>query len=146
MVVTDRPSARDTGATQERTASPSMCTVHAPHCAIPHPYLVPVRPRFSRMTHNSGVDGSTSRLTRLPFTEKAIISVLLIAAVQRMRCGDSTASSTGLSNLKQLFLECALQLGEFRKKAALNVRLVASAIRIRNLKSTRLNSSHIRIS
>ena len=46
--------------TQERTATPSMCTVQAPHCAMPQPYLVPVRPTCSRITHSSGVLGSTS--------------------------------------------------------------------------------------
>src|ERR1700719_154085 len=47
--------------------------VHAPHCAMPQPYFVPVRPRWSRMTQSSGVEGSTSRSMCLPFTEKAII-------------------------------------------------------------------------
>src|SRR5205809_7205307 len=44
----------------ERTALPFTCTVHAPHSAIPHPYLVPFRPIVSRITHNRGVSGSTS--------------------------------------------------------------------------------------
>jgi hypothetical protein len=39
-------SARETGATHERTASPLICTVQAPHCAMPHPYFVPVRPKL----------------------------------------------------------------------------------------------------
>src|ERR1700680_880643 len=73
MVVIDLPSARDTGATQERTASPLICTVQAPHCAMPQPYLVPVRLSCSRMTQSSGVEGSTSRSTRLPFTVKPIM-------------------------------------------------------------------------
>ena len=30
------------GNAQERTAAPSMCTVHDPHWAMPQPYLVPV--------------------------------------------------------------------------------------------------------
>ncbi len=34
------------GSTQERTGAPSMCTVQAPHCAMPQPYLVPVRPEL----------------------------------------------------------------------------------------------------
>ena len=32
-----------TGSTQDRTAAPSTCTVHAPHAATPQPNLVPVR-------------------------------------------------------------------------------------------------------
>src|SRR5438045_4030911 len=43
----------------ERITSPLMCTEQAPHCATPQPYLVPVRPTCSRMTHSSGVSGST---------------------------------------------------------------------------------------
>src|SRR5207253_408150 len=70
MVVTSLPAARDSGATQDRTASPSRCTVHAPHCAMPQPYFVPVRPRFSRRTQSRGVEGSTSRFTRCLFTVK----------------------------------------------------------------------------
>ena len=45
-----------------RSASPARpsCTVQAPHCAMPQPYLVPVMPSVSRSTHSSGVSGSTS--------------------------------------------------------------------------------------
>jgi hypothetical protein len=46
--------------------------VHAPHWAMPHPYLVPVRANVSRRTHNSGVAGSTSTSTGLPLTFKVI--------------------------------------------------------------------------
>ena len=60
MVVIFWPTAALTGITHERTAAPSTCTVHAPHCAMPQPYLVPVRPTCSRITHSSGVLGSTS--------------------------------------------------------------------------------------
>src|SRR6266704_2263292 len=42
IVVISFPAARVTGATHERTAWPSIWTVHAPHCAMPQPYLVPV--------------------------------------------------------------------------------------------------------
>ena len=48
------------GNEQERVATPSIWTVQAPHCAMPQPYLVPVRPTFSRMAQSSGVLGSTS--------------------------------------------------------------------------------------
>src|SRR5262244_1985378 len=59
MVVIFAWATADTGTEQERTASPSTWTVHAPHCATPQPYLVPVRPTCSRSTHSSGVSGST---------------------------------------------------------------------------------------
>jgi hypothetical protein len=45
---------------QERVASPSMCTVQAPHKAMPHPNFVPVIPSVSRKTHSSGMLGLTS--------------------------------------------------------------------------------------
>src|SRR5262249_30315145 len=68
-LVADRPSMvtmRSVGLTSatrsehERTTTSSMCTEQAPHWATPHPYLVPVRPTCSRITHKSGVCGSTS--------------------------------------------------------------------------------------
>ncbi|MEA2663604.1 MAG: hypothetical protein QOI11_548, partial [Candidatus Eremiobacteraeota bacterium] len=45
IVVTLRPAIAPTGAAHERIDSPSTCTVQAPHCATPQPYLVPVSPR-----------------------------------------------------------------------------------------------------
>ena len=36
------------------------CTVQAPHWATPQPYLVPVSPCASRITHSSGVSGGPS--------------------------------------------------------------------------------------
>src|SRR3954462_9336579 len=59
-----------TGIEHERITSPLMCTEQAPHCATPQPYLVPVRPTCSRMTHKSGVSASacTSRTLPLMFS------------------------------------------------------------------------------
>src|SRR3712207_2040122 len=57
-----------TGSAQERVATPSMCTVQAPHWAMPQPYFVPVRPICSRIAHKSGVSGSTSTVCTVPFT------------------------------------------------------------------------------
>src|ERR1039458_1439014 len=74
IVVTCLPLAMDTGVTQERTARPSRCTVHAPHCAMPHPYLVPVSCRLSRSTHSKGVLGSASTLVFFPLINKVIMS------------------------------------------------------------------------
>src|SRR5882762_2481009 len=66
MVVILFPCTADTGVTHDRVGAPLTCTVHAPHCAIPQPYLVPVRPSSSRMTHSSGVCGSPSNSRRVP--------------------------------------------------------------------------------
>src|SRR5712664_2331966 len=55
-----------TGTEQERRTSPLMCTEQAPHCATPQPYLVPVRPTCSRITHRSGVPSSTCTSRTLP--------------------------------------------------------------------------------
>src|SRR5882724_8716592 len=68
MVVTFLPATADTGVEQERTGCPSICTVHAPHCAIPQPNLVPVRWSESRSTHRRGVSGPASTLRVLPLT------------------------------------------------------------------------------
>ena len=56
----------ESGSEQERCTSPLMCTEHAPHCATPQPYLVPVRPTCSRITHSSGVSGSACTSRTLP--------------------------------------------------------------------------------
>ena len=83
MVVIFFPSARETGATQERTASPSMWTVQAPHCAIPHPYLVPVSLSESRITQSSGVEGGSATLTAFPLTVNEIKRCLLAFLADR---------------------------------------------------------------
>src|SRR5882672_7582325 len=57
-----------TGSEHERRTSPLIWTEHAPHCATPQPYLVPVSPTCSRITHKSGVSASTCTSRTLPFT------------------------------------------------------------------------------
>src|ERR1700730_17857199 len=52
---------------QERTASPLMWTVQAPHMATPQPNLVPVMLRVSRRTHSSGISGAASTVCGFPF-------------------------------------------------------------------------------
>src|SRR5690348_13006345 len=79
MVVICLPAASLTVMPQERTATPSTCTVQAPHCAMPQPYLVPVRPTFSRITQSSGVSGSTSTLNDFPLIVRFAIAVPLLA-------------------------------------------------------------------
>src|SRR5207248_8198822 len=61
---------------QERCTSSLMCTEQAPHWAIPQPYFVPVRPTCSRMTHNSGVSGSTSTSHTVPLMLSFAMSIL----------------------------------------------------------------------
>src|SRR5258708_40100906 len=77
MVVISLPAASATRLTQERIASPFKWTVHAPHCAIPQPYLVPVNESVSRSTQSSGVPGSTSTFIVLPLTFRVITRTLL---------------------------------------------------------------------
>src|SRR3989442_11320324 len=75
MGVIRLPTATLTGVTQERTALPSRCTVHAPHSATPQPYLVPVRPTCSRIAHSSGVPGSTLTSLVLPLIVKRAMAL-----------------------------------------------------------------------
>src|ERR1700729_129805 len=62
-----------TGTWHDRVATPFMCTVQAPHWAMPQPYFVPVSPIVSRITQSSGVSDSTSTLYDFPLMERAII-------------------------------------------------------------------------
>jgi hypothetical protein len=64
------------GVTQERTASPSTSTVQAPHCAMPHPNLVPVRFSCSLKTQSKGVSGLISNVSLTPFTVTEIMLTL----------------------------------------------------------------------
>src|SRR3979409_1357548 len=73
MVVIFLPAAAETGVEHERTGLPLMCTVQAPHCAMPQPNLVPVSPSSSRITHSSGVSAGCSELTSLPLTTNLVI-------------------------------------------------------------------------
>ncbi|MDB5809745.1 MAG: hypothetical protein JWN94_1867 [Betaproteobacteria bacterium] len=50
IVVTGLLPTVDNKVVQERTALPSMTTVHAPHCAKPQPYLAPFNSRSLRNT------------------------------------------------------------------------------------------------
>src|SRR5215470_10047009 len=72
MVVTFLPETAETGVMQERLASPLMCTVQAPHRAIPQPNFVPVMFRVSRRTHSRGIWGSTSTDCDFPLRVKVI--------------------------------------------------------------------------
>jgi hypothetical protein len=67
------PAAAAIGVTQLRIAFPSMCTVQAPHNAIPQPNLVPVRPSTSRRNQSSGISGLPPKRCSVPFTYNRII-------------------------------------------------------------------------
>ena len=61
----------DSGVSHERTGLPSMCTVQAPHSAMPQPYLVPVRfrlvaqdPQQRRVAGNVRAMSTRSLLTK----------------------------------------------------------------------------------
>src|SRR6266446_4558263 len=75
VVISDVPML-SIGVMQERVATPSICTVQAPHSAMPQPNFVPVMPRTSRSTHNRGVSPSTSTARPTPLT----LIVMAIAA------------------------------------------------------------------
>src|SRR5215813_8149550 len=96
MVVIFFPATADTWIWQDLTAAPSRCTVHAPHWAAPHPNLVPVSWRCSRITHRSGVSGSTSTVWGFPL----ISSFTTICPPCRQRvagadCGWGTRTQPG---------------------------------------------------
>src|SRR5258706_1443291 len=77
MVVTALPAAAEIGVMQERVATPSRCTVHAPQSAIPHPNFVPVRPSSSRSVHNRGISAGTSTVTDLPLTFRVGMAICI---------------------------------------------------------------------
>src|ERR1700682_1018702 len=75
MVTIALPAAAEIGVMQERVATPSRCTVHAPQSAIPHPNFVPVRPNSSRSVHKRGVSAGRSTVTDLPLTFRVGIAI-----------------------------------------------------------------------
>src|SRR6516164_7682774 len=80
IVVTARLPTAPTGSRQDRTGLPSICTVQAPHCAMPQPNLVPVIPSTSRSTQSSGVSLGASKLWSSPLIFKFMMTNL-------RRCG-----------------------------------------------------------
>src|SRR5713226_3966868 len=87
------PATAAIGVTHERVATPLMCTVHAPHCAMPQPNLVPVRPSVSRSTQSSGVSGLSVMLRALPLTVRVIGGIG--GAPQEVRSAPKLARHTG---------------------------------------------------
>src|ERR1700709_641962 len=84
VVISDAPML-SSGVMQERVGAPSICTVQAPHSAIPHPNLVPVMPSTSRNTQRSGVSPSASMLCVFPLT---LIVMAMASSFIGSRIGD----------------------------------------------------------
>ena len=68
MVVTPLPAMLETGVMQDRVACPLICTVHAPHNAMPQPNFVPVMPSVSRRYQRRGISPTTSAVCAFPFS------------------------------------------------------------------------------
>jgi len=81
MVTTFAPSRAPIGTEHDRMAVPLICTVQAPHCAIPQPNFVPVKPMTSRKTQRSGVSGSMLTCRDTPLTLSVVSVSLLIVAL-----------------------------------------------------------------
>src|SRR4030095_14475899 len=75
IVTMGRSSIIETGTTHERVATPSTCTVQAPHALTPHPYFVPVIFKSSRSTHSHGVEGSVVTSRCRPFTLSRYVAI-----------------------------------------------------------------------
>ena len=92
-VMTARFPSADTGALHDCLAMPSIWIVHAPHCAMQQPYLVPVKPMWSRKTQSSGVSDSTSTLYALLFA--LIVKFAVEVCVSQSICKFEIAGSMG---------------------------------------------------
>ncbi|MCY1183631.1 hypothetical protein D9M73_242700 [compost metagenome] len=84
-VVISRPAAPAKGMTQERAATPSMITVHAPHSPRPQPYLGPFRHRSLRRISSSGVSGMALTSTGWPLTCREMV-VCIIGSSLEVAC------------------------------------------------------------
>src|SRR3979490_1929079 len=107
MVVICLPTASLTCTPQERVATPSIWTVQAPHCAMPQPYLVPVRPAFSLIAHSSGVSGSTSPSNDLPLIVRFAIAFPLISPIHRLNAARNL--DRNLEQFKSTFCVCSAE-------------------------------------
>src|SRR6266851_1884905 len=86
MVTILSPALRSpTGIEHDRITSPLICTEQAPHWATPQPYFVPVRPTCSRITHKSGVSGSTCTLCTRPLMLSLAMSVPLTTGIEDLK-------------------------------------------------------------
>jgi hypothetical protein len=74
ILVIAAPFSVSTVVMQHRVATPSTITVQAPHCAMPQPYFIPVRPSVSRKTQSSGVSDSTSTVWSAPLMFRSVVN------------------------------------------------------------------------
>src|SRR3989442_11671991 len=96
MVVIFLPATLEIAVTQERVASPLMCTVQAPQSAMPQPNFVPVMFRVSRSTQSRGMSGLTSTDCDLPFKVKLMAmesSLLQMDILQQPRVDENPKKS-----------------------------------------------------
>src|SRR5271157_971904 len=72
-----------------RVGAPSICIVQAPQAPTPQPNLLPVRPKCSRTTHNSGTSSGPSNSAGFPFTKNLInmLGGLSVLALQSLPAG-----------------------------------------------------------
>jgi hypothetical protein len=87
---------------QERTGRLPISTVQAPHCWMPQPYLVPVRPTVSRIAQSNGVSSSTSTNRFLPLIFNSVISFSYNKVVELIVSGN--AESKGKINVTNQLL------------------------------------------
>src|SRR6185295_22537 len=76
--VVTSPLTLDVGVTHDRVATPSMITVHAPHCPRPQPNRGPCRSRSLRRIYSSGVEGSMSTVRVVPLTFRVTLLISLL--------------------------------------------------------------------
>ena len=104
-IMTD-PETAEIGNIQERTGTPSTCTVQAPHCAMPQPYLVPVNFSLSRSTHNRGISGFASTIFFSAFT---VISYLAIfSSIPRFKITPESLVTNNVAFWKSISLTLVL--------------------------------------
>src|SRR5260221_14001759 len=97
------------GTWHERVATPSICTVQAPHWAMPQPYLVPVSPTVSRRTQSSGVRGSAFAWTDFPLMLRTAMASLLQRSVIPE---PGSPSPSGRLRVVASFHGCVISLGD----------------------------------
>ena len=95
------------GRTQLRVGAPLISTVQAPHCEMPHPYLVPVRPSCSRMTQSNGVPGSAWYCITLPLRLRVGIEGSLVAGAGWRACRHAILEAGNGRRLNQTRLDPA---------------------------------------
>src|SRR5215207_7657718 len=116
IVVTRLPAAADSGTEHERIGFPSRWTVHAPHCAMPQPNLVPVMFMTSRSTQRSGISGAAETVRRVPLTMSQVGDTGGLLSGRGMRGCRGSALGWGLGPLASMLRHG--DYGSFRPSSA----------------------------